>query len=750
MSDLWGCCSSTFVANDYSMWNKWEPQDPVTLDEKARHDALVEKMKNDQFEQANPDFCTQFKHDLEKRQQSTRDKDRLAQKHKTQGNTYFKRRQYTPALASYMAALVEAPYCPLILTNIAQVHLRLNATDDALEFCNRALFVAPTHIKALSRKASILHGRGLWKDALDVVQLAMDVDKRATPDLVQQFVQIKAAYDDDVGREVLQRRMDAPNSVDNWHLHAMQHLLDQFDLGHHNPHESTEQPIQRHASGDKMDGDATGRPPNVATVDALRALLPLLQADKDCKLLFRTSGALTRVVARLVAPEAAEDDEVRAILQCLVAMATDDAATQHHLYLLAPFRQWVVDSVADTSMNTTRNMSLLFQLVDECMAVNLWKSVVATSVPMLAGLLRQWQAQESAESATSIVLYASEMEAGRHALTTTLIQPVLVQVLALLRRYPSASSSSTVQLVSGLGVLLNLTNHVTFRHIVATEQDVAHEMTKALVQLLTLRDEVVVAERSLAILLNLSLDPAAACIRQDMLAANVHEHVLPWLQRGRGLLRGKTRLEEGGRLRVDRPVIHLGDVGNDVVLVTRLVSVLCRLHSLDGAARDVTSTPPFLRALWDVFEYTADRPHDCWHLYAQLFCHLAWSFPTAAQFMDEHACVRRMMRFLQDKRTHVPKAQTAAFERMVTNCTKCCIAMLAVGGGDVTVAAIVESNGLELLVDLMSHMKDEKVARKNVAILLAKLCQRSDDIKGRVRALRGIEMMLSICRDLKG
>ncbi|RHZ11022.1 hypothetical protein DYB37_005833 [Aphanomyces astaci] len=667
MSDLWGCCSSTFVANDYSMWNKWEPQDPVTLDEKARQDALVEKMKNDQFEQANPDFCTQFKHDLEKRQQSTRDKDRLAQKHKTQGNTYFKRRQYTPALASYMAALVEAPYCPLILTNIAQVHLRLNATDDALEFCNRALFVAPTHIKALSRKASILHGRGLWKDALDVVQLAMDVDKRANPDLVQQFVQIKAAYDDDVGREVLQRRMDGPNSMDNWHLHAMQHLLDQFDLGHHNPHESTEHPFQRHASGDKMDGDATGRPPNVAAVDAL---LPLLQADKDCKLLFRTSGALTRVVTRLVAPEAAEDDEVRAILQCLVAMVTDDAATQHHLYLLAPFRQWVVDSVADTSMNTTRNMSLLVQLVDECMAVNLWKSVVATSVPMLAGLLRQWQAQGSAESATSIVMYASEMEAGRHALTTALIQPVLVQVLALLRRYPSASS--TVQLVSGLGVLLNLTNHVTFRHNVATEQDVAHEMTKALVQLLTLRDEVVVAERSLAILLNLSLDPAAACIRQDMLAANVHEHVLPWLQRGRGLLRGKTRLEEGGR------------------------------------------------------------------------------FPTAAQFMDEHACVRRMMRFLQDKRTHVPKAQTAAFERMVTNCTKCCIAMLAVGGGDVTVAAIVESNGLEILVDLMSHMKDEKVARKNVAILLAKLCQRSDDIKGRVRALRGIEMMLSICRDLKG
>ncbi|KAF0756456.1 hypothetical protein AaE_004626 [Aphanomyces astaci] len=523
----------------------------------------------------------------------------------------------------------------------------------------------------------------------------------------------------------------------------MQHLLDQFDLGHHNPHESTEHLFQRHASGDKMDGDATGRPPNVATVDALRALLPLLQADKDCKLLFRTSGALTRVVTRLVAPEAAEDDEVRAILQCLVAMVTDDAATQHHLYLLAPFLQWVVDSVVDTSMNTTRNISLLVQLVDECMAVNLWKSVVATSVPMLAGLLRQWQAQESAESATSIVMYASEMEAGRHALTTALIQPVLVQVLALLRRYPS--SSSTVQLVSGLGVLLNLTNHVTFRHVVATEQDVAHE-----VHMYWICDTDDQGTGAAADATGRSgrgrAEPGDSVELVPGPGGGVHStgHV------GRQRPRACAAVAATRTGAVTRPVVHLGDVGNDVVLVTRLVSVLCRLHSLDGVARDVASTPPFLRALWDVFESTADRPHDCWHLYAQLFCHLAWSFPTAAQFMDEHACVRRMMRFMQDKRTHVPKAQTAAFERMVTNCTKCCIAMLAVGGGDVTVAAIVESNGLEILVDLMSHMKDEKVARKNVAILLAKLCQRSDDIKGRVRALRGIEMMLSICRDLKG
>ncbi|RHY35016.1 hypothetical protein DYB32_000509 [Aphanomyces invadans] len=680
------------AANDYSMWDKWEPKDPVTLEEKARQDALVEKMKNDEFEKANPAFCTQFKEDLEKRQKSTRDKERVAQ-----SNASFKRRQYAAALTSYMAALVESPYCPLILTNIAQVHLRLHATDDALEFCNRALFVAPTHIKALSRKAAILHGRGNLQEAYDLVRKAVDLDPTSNPDLMQQLVQIKASHDDDVGRAALQRQMDGPKSLDNWHLHAMQHLLGQLNLM-----ECTSE-AKVAPSQDTTNNEACAEPAadhtqkksvSCLATDTLRALLPLLQADKDCKLLFRTSGALTRLCDRLLVPETIDDTEVNAILECLVAMVHDDAATQHHLFLLVPFRQWVVRTVADTVDNawSRSTMSLVLQLVDECMAVNLWKSLVATSTPMLAGLLGLWQPHASpvAQYATSIIFHVSETEAGRLTLTTALIQPVLKQVLALLH-----TQLATEQLTAGLGVVLNLTNHCVFRQIVASEADVPHEMTKALVHLLTLPDAII-AERTLAILLNLSLDPQT-CIRQDMLAAHVHERVLVWLER----------------------------------------------DTLAG-------TTPFLLALWRVFESTLDHPCDCWQLRAQLLCHMAWSFPATTQFMDEHACVRRMLQFMQGKRASVPKDQIAAFERTVTNCTKCWIAMLAVDGGRSTVAAIIESNGLELLVDWMSHMKDEKIARKNVAILLAKLCQRSDAIKERVRALRGIEMMLSICRNLKG
>lgn len=65
-------------ANDYSQWRNWEPQDPVTMEERAKRDALLEKMKNEEFEKANPDFCTQFKEDLETRQLNQRQKERGA------------------------------------------------------------------------------------------------------------------------------------------------------------------------------------------------------------------------------------------------------------------------------------------------------------------------------------------------------------------------------------------------------------------------------------------------------------------------------------------------------------------------------------------------------------------------------------------------------------------------------------------------------------------------------------------------
>lgn len=66
-------------ANDYSVWTKWEPQDPATKEERELQKRELEKQRNKEFEANNPEFCTQFQEDLAKRQSSQKDKERAAE-----------------------------------------------------------------------------------------------------------------------------------------------------------------------------------------------------------------------------------------------------------------------------------------------------------------------------------------------------------------------------------------------------------------------------------------------------------------------------------------------------------------------------------------------------------------------------------------------------------------------------------------------------------------------------------------------
>lgn len=67
-------------ANDYSLWDQWVPEDPVSLQEKAEREAELEKLRNREFETNNPEFCNQFKKDMEERQRSQEEKARTAER----------------------------------------------------------------------------------------------------------------------------------------------------------------------------------------------------------------------------------------------------------------------------------------------------------------------------------------------------------------------------------------------------------------------------------------------------------------------------------------------------------------------------------------------------------------------------------------------------------------------------------------------------------------------------------------------
>ena len=162
-------------ANDYSNWEKWvqRPDDPVSVGEMEVQQAKIDKVKDAQFEEANPAFCTQVVEDMAKRKESQLRKSRDAERQKELGNRLFRKRRFKEALARYEEALELAPWALPLLTNLAQCHIRLKQHADAIEYCNRALYLAADSTKALSRRAKARHAIGDLQCAVDDVVEAL-------------------------------------------------------------------------------------------------------------------------------------------------------------------------------------------------------------------------------------------------------------------------------------------------------------------------------------------------------------------------------------------------------------------------------------------------------------------------------------------------------------------------------------------------------------------------------------------------
>ena len=162
-------------ANDYSNWDSWvqKPDDPVSLEDMQRQQAEVDVLKDAEFEKANPEFCTNFKDDMEKRREATVKKANAAERNKELGNRLFRKRKYAEARTRYEEALQDAPWTIPILTNLAQCHLKLKTFEDAIEYCDRAVYLRPDCVKALSRRAKAWHALGQPSKACSDVAVAL-------------------------------------------------------------------------------------------------------------------------------------------------------------------------------------------------------------------------------------------------------------------------------------------------------------------------------------------------------------------------------------------------------------------------------------------------------------------------------------------------------------------------------------------------------------------------------------------------
>lgn len=93
----------------------------MTLQQEISRQAEMERIKNEEFEENNPEFCTNFVEDMKSRDAANKKKQDSADISRLKGNRYFKKKDFNNALEHYMEALKVMPYDVKTLTNIAQV-----------------------------------------------------------------------------------------------------------------------------------------------------------------------------------------------------------------------------------------------------------------------------------------------------------------------------------------------------------------------------------------------------------------------------------------------------------------------------------------------------------------------------------------------------------------------------------------------------------------------------------------------------
>jgi hypothetical protein len=108
---------------DYSRWNEWVPSDPVSFQEDTERKTEEERIRNNEFEKNNGEFCNQYLDDMKVREKAQLKKSESAEACRLKGNRFFKRKDYSTALIQYMDALKVLPYEGKTLLNIAQVYI---------------------------------------------------------------------------------------------------------------------------------------------------------------------------------------------------------------------------------------------------------------------------------------------------------------------------------------------------------------------------------------------------------------------------------------------------------------------------------------------------------------------------------------------------------------------------------------------------------------------------------------------------
>ncbi|KAL4156722.1 Mitochondrial import receptor subunit TOM70 [Phytophthora ramorum] len=771
-------------ANDYSLWDQWEPEDPVSLQEKAQREAELEKLRNREFESNNPEFCSQFKEDMEQRQRSQEQKARTAERLKHKGNRLYKKKQYDDAIKSYMEALSASPFNVAVLANIAQCYLRRDELDDCVEFCTRTLYVDENHVKALSRRATAWHRQKKLQEAADDMRKALELDGE-NADIVEQHSIIVGDYEDAITNSKLEDALEAKGrrseksdgslSLDPSSIEELRFSLELFKK------------MDEQTAADDSQREGQARRVKDAWV-AYDLVLPFVERNGHVRAKFRTSGQMEKLCERILIafdssesePEAdtsrqqTEDVITSAMVNCAVAAVADTPRNQVVMFRHEEFRKQLISACGALGTTSTRTslswvvQASLARFLEEVVDSKSWRSAMILGdvlPPLFAALCLRTDEKDVpsddrtskstiALAASSICFTLSSDSTGIQACSSRGVD-CLTAVAEALKMNRAAKSTALLQNL--LGFMTNLSTSNALRK--AIESNNCEETRRKLVQLLlqiaqdtynggepaaASPKNYQCSERALGALLNLSFSDNSQVRLHDLVefrAVDTVEHIL-------------TQASPS-------------TFTDSILILSRAASLLCRLHSAcrgeDTAKGEVSSrltSPEVLSKLYAVCEYAnvsfsgkaSVIPDELWQLCAQIWCHLGWCahIATVRAFLRERNAVPLLTQVIAlanaQKVYRRPTGETTACERLVGNIVKVLIAMQS-DRDPADAQAFRKTRSLTVLVQALQELSDG-LARKNVAILLAKLCQSDSHVKDAVRELRGIEMMLSVSRSL--
>ena len=751
--------------SDYSRWESFvrRPDDPASLEEQSERERLQEEAKNRAFEAANPDFCQDVMKDMEGRREAAAKKKRDAERLRRKGNAHYAARRDGEALACYRSGLKLQPFDTRLLANAAQACIRLGLHDDAVDLCDRTLFVDPKHLKARVRRADVLSRLGRLAEAAAEAAVAAAVDPMSA-----EAARRRDAYAAEARDAERERRVEAEGR-------RTAELLSTLETGDAPPTPAAAGPPPRpdlaalDLLAERLAGDGAAAAPGARGAPAaLEALERLLRESADARVRLRSSGLLRALLRRLAAE--APGAPRAALLRALsAACAGERRSAKEVLGAADDLRALVAALAADVEGGASGGAlaaaaALLRLLCEEDLCGDDGPRALlgdaACAQDALRCLVRAGAAADASDRSScedlarllgGAALRATRPQAPLRRVAASLLAeardpPMAVALCVALERSPASAHVAPL-----CAAAANASRHEAQRPALAAAHALLERPPVATL-LRVVRGEGPYGGASME-----AKEYALAALWNGCAGAGAGAQA-----------NRRCALEHGGLAAFFAGAAACAGLrgASDPAILVRCCGLIGRLAGEGAAAQELAGPKAFPR-LAALLERCSQAPQRAvaWETAAHLAKAMALALERAgglAQGAAEgSALLEALCRLMPAPRgdpmrggsvsassVALQPADGKAPPGLVAHVAKCLASLVA---GEGAAEALCRCGAPERIVcALANYEKDgeERSARKNVAILLAKLVRASPAAMARVRELRGMEMLVQLGRGL--